>query len=776
MVKKKKTAANHKQPYRWHLRAFWTLFWGGVLGAIAVFSAAALGYLGPMPDLQQLENPKTNLATQVFSADGEVLGKYYYNDNRTPITFDELPQNIVDALIATEDERFYSHSGIDWRGTLRAVFYLGKKGGASTISQQLARQLFVGVRSRNLQEALFQKIKEWVLAIQLEQRYTKKEIIAMYLNIYDFGYTADGVRSAAKIFFNKNPKDLLLEESAMLVGMLKNSSYYNPIRRPEIVVNRRNVVLQQMVRNGLITTAQKDSLEQLPLTIDYTPESHREGLATYFRAYLQEYLQDWTRNNPKPDGSTYNIYRDGLRIYTTIDARMQALGEAAVKAHMKNLQKEFFLQNRRRVNPTAPFLDLREGQIDTLLERTARRSERWRQKKAAGLDDAAILKDFKTPTSMQVFSWKGEIDTIMTPLDSIRYYKHFLRASMMSMEPQTGHVKAWVGGYDYKHFQYDQVKQGRRQIGSTFKPFLYATAIDQLKLSPCDSLPDALYCVEARRHGNDEAWCPKNSGDKYGQVRTLKNALANSVNTISARLMDKVGPRPVINLVRKMGMTAEIPAVASIALGTADISWFEMVGAYGTFANQGIYVKPSVVTRIEDKNGMVLFELVPETVDVISEEAAYVTLNLMQGVTEAGSGARLRHAGLEKTNYIYEKIVTGYPYIFENPIAGKTGTTQNQSDGWFMGMVPNLVTGVWVGGEDRSIHFKEIGFGQGATMALPIWGVYMRSLYENPDLAVSQEDFVAPELVTIPLDCDEIALKAGLKKATAKENLEDLGF
>ncbi len=776
MVKKKKTASNHKHPYRWHLRVFWMLFWGSVLGATAIFSAAALGYLGPMPDLQQLENPKTNLATQVFSADGEVLGKYYYNDNRTPITFDELPQNIVDALIATEDERFYSHSGIDWRGTLRAVFYLGKKGGASTISQQLARQLFVGVRSRNLQEALFQKIKEWVLAIQLEQRYTKKEIIAMYLNIYDFGYTADGVRSAAKIFFNKNPKDLLLEESAMLVGMLKNSSYYNPIRRPEIVVNRRNVVLQQMVRNGLITTAQKDSLEQLPLTIDYTPESHREGLATYFRAYLQEYLQDWTRNNPKPDGSTYNIYRDGLRIYTTIDSRMQALGEAAVKAHMKNLQKEFFLQNRRRVNPTAPFLDLREGQIDTLLERTARRSERWRHKKAAGLDDAAILKDFKTPTSMQVFSWKGEIDTIMTPLDSIRYYKHFLRASMMSMEPQTGHVKAWVGGYDYKHFQYDQVKQGRRQIGSTFKPFLYATAIDQLKLSPCDSLPDALYCVEARRHGNDEAWCPKNSGDKYGQVRTLKNALANSVNTISARLMDKVGPRPVINLVRKMGMTSEIPAVPSIALGTADISLFEMVGAYGTFANQGIYVKPSVVTRIEDKNGMVLFELVPETVDVISEEAAYVTLNLMQGVTEAGSGARLRHAGLEKTNYIYEKIVTGYPYIFENPIAGKTGTTQNQSDGWFMGMVPNLVTGVWVGGEDRSIHFKEIGFGQGATMALPIWGVYMRSLYENPDLAISQEDFVAPELVTIPLDCEEIALKAGLKKATAKENLKDLGF
>jgi penicillin-binding protein 1A len=775
MAKKKKTNVK-KAPYRWHLRVFWVLFWYGILGVTAIFSAAALGYLGPMPDLQQLENPKTNLATQVFSADGEVLGKYYYNDNRTPITFDELPQNIVDALIATEDERFYSHSGIDWRGTLRAVAYLGKKGGASTITQQLARQLFVGVRSRNLQEALFQKIKEWVLSIQLERRYTKKELIAMYLNIYDFGYTADGVRSAAKIFFNKTPKELLLEESAILVGMLKNSSYYNPIRRPEIVVSRRNVVFQQMLRNGLISAQQIDSLEQLPLTIDYSPESHREGLATYFRAYLQDYLQVWTGDNPKPDGTPYNIYRDGLRIYTTIDSRMQAQGEEAVKAHMRNLQKEFFLQNTRRANPTAPFLDLREGQIDTLLERTARRSERWRQKKAAGMDDETLLKSFKTKVPMQVFSWKGEIDTVMSPLDSIRYYKHFLRASLMSMEPQTGHVKAWVGGYDYKHFQYDQVKQGRRQIGSTFKPFLYATAIDQLKLSPCDSLPDALYCVEPHRHGNDEAWCPKNSGDKYGQVRTLKNALANSVNTISARLMDKVGPRPVINLVRKMGMTADIPAVPSIALGTPDISLFEMVGAYGTFANQGIYVKPSVVTRIEDKNGTVLFELVPETVDVISEEAAYVTLNLMQGVTEAGSGARLRHAGLEKTNYIYEKVVTGYPYIFENPIAGKTGTTQNQSDGWFMGMVPNLVTGVWVGGEDRSIHFKEIGFGQGATMALPIWGVYMKALYENPDLGISQEEFLAPKVVSIPLDCEELARQAGLKKPAAKENLKDLGF
>jgi len=770
--KKKRKKRNYKGP----LRLFWGLFGLGVLFAVGLFWAAAAGLLGPMPDLKQLENPKTNLATQVISSDGVVLGKYYYNDNRTPITYDELPQNLVDALIATEDERFYEHSGIDWRGTLRALVYLGKKGGASTITQQLARQLFVGVRSRNIQEAIQQKVKEWVLSVQLEKRYTKNEIIAMYLNIYDFGYNADGVRSAAKIFFNTTPQELTIEQSAMLVGMLKNSSLYNPIRRPERVLQRRNVVFQQMVRNELLTAEDRDSLSALPITIDYTPESHREGLATYFRAYLQEFLQQWIKDNPKPDGTRYDLYGDGLRIYTTINARLQELAENAVKQHMKNLQKEFMLQNTKKLNPTAPFLELREGQVDTLLTLTAKRSERWRQKAAAGWDEDAILANFKEPTPMQVFSWDGEIDTIMSPLDSIRYYKHFLRASMMSLEPQTGHVKAWVGGYNFKHFQYDQVKQGRRQIGSTFKPFLYATAIDQLKLSPCDSLPDALYCVEPFRHGNDEAWCPKNSGDKYGRVRTLKNALANSVNTISARLMDKVGPRPVINLIRKMGIKSRVPAVPSIALGTPDISLFELVGAYSTFANQGIFVEPAVVTRIEDKNGTVLFELVPKTEDVLSEEVAYVTLNLMQGVTEAGSGARLRHAGLEKTNYIYEKVVTGYPYIFENPIAGKTGTTQNQSDGWFMGMVPNLVTGVWVGGEDRSIHFKEIGFGQGATMALPIWGVYMKSVYDNPELGISNGEFLAPETpVSIPLDCEALAAER-LQKSKKKENLEDLGF
>jgi len=776
-MRKSKKRKSKIRNYRKQIVAFWMIFFTGLFSAVGIFLAAAYGLMGPMPPLEQLENPKTNLATQILSSDGEVLGKFYFNDNRTPITYKELPQNIIDALIATEDERYRDHAGIDWRGTLRAIYYLGRKGGASTITQQLARQLFVGVRSRNRKEAVVQKIKEWVLSVQLEQRYTKNEIIAMYLNIYDFGYNADGVRSAAKIFFDTSPDALLLEQSATLVGMLKNSSLYNPLRRPKIVRERRNVVFQQMYRNKMISKDEKDSLSNIPLKIEYTPESHREGLATYFRAYLQEFMKKWIKENPKSDGDFFNIYRDGLKIYTTIDSRLQLIAEESVSGHMKNLQKEFFLQNTLEANPTAPFLDLRLGEIDTLLEKSAYRSERWRKGKSAGMEKDELLATFFKPSPMQVFSWKGEIDTIMTPMDSIRYYKHFLRAAMMAMEPQTGHVKAWVGGFNYKHFQYDQVKQGRRQIGSTFKPFLYATAIDQLKLSPCDKLPDALYCIDQMKHGNIDPWCPKNSGDRYGRTRTLKNALANSVNTISARIMDMVGPRPVVDLVKKTGITSFIPNVPSIALGTPDISLFELVGAYGTFANQGIFIKPIIITRIEDKNGMALFEVVPETRDVISEEAAYVTINLMEGVTKHGSGARLRHAGLEKTNYIYENTVTGYPYIFENPIAGKTGTTQNQSDGWFMGIVPNLVTGVWVGGEDRSVHFEEIGFGQGATMALPIWALFMKGAYENPDLAISQEEFSVPEVVSIPLECEEYEFDNNpISPISTKADLEQLGF
>ena len=762
--------------YRKFVRFIWIAFAAGTLGVAGIFGAASAGLLGTMPDFRQLENPKTNLATQIISADNTVLGKFYFNDNRTPISYDEIPSSMIDALVATEDERFYSHSGIDFKGTARALFYLGSKGGGSTITQQLARQLFTGVRSRNKLEAVIQKIKEWVIAIRLERRYTKSEIITMYLNIYDFNYNADGIRSASAIYFSKMPKEMSLSESAMLVGMLKNSSLYNPLRRPEIVRERRNIVYQQMLRNNLIDQKEKDSLAALPIEVDFNPQSHREGIATYFRAYLQKFMRSWIANNPKEDGSSYNLYLDGLSIYTTIDSRLQTYAEQAVGAHMSTLQKEFFRQNSEAFNPTAPFLEIKDDEIERIMEQAKQRSERWRKMKARGIDEAGILASFDEPTEMEVFGWNGDIDTVMTPTDSIRYYKHFLRAGMMSMEPQSGHVKAWVGGINYRHFQFDHVMQGKRQIGSTFKPFVYATAIDQLKLSPCDSLPDGYYCVEPAKFGAHDAWCPKNSGDRYIGKRTLKNALANSVNTISARLIDKVGPRPVANLARNLGVTSYIPSVPAIALGSADLSVYEMVGAYSSFANKGIYVKPVLVTRIEDKNGTVIYQATPETKDVLSEESAYVTLKLLEGVTEAGSGIRLRHVGADKTNPIFRDIVTGYPYAFENPIAGKTGTTQNQSDGWFIGMVPNLATGVWVGGEDRATHFETITYGQGATMALPIWASYMNACYADSTLVVSQEPFEAPSFVSIPLDCDSLSLARQQKSFFKDEDLSDLGF
>jgi penicillin-binding protein 1A len=757
---KKKAATNNFAPF---IKWFWILFVTGILSVLLVFLLAAWGVFGEMPTFDRLENPQTNLATEIISADGATLGKFYLDDNRTPVSYNDLPQNLVDALVATEDARYYDHSGIDGIGTLRALVFLGQRGGASTISQQLARQLFVGVRSKNVFQAVTQKIKEWVIATRLERSYTKEEIIAMYMNIYDFGYNADGIRSASRIYFGKEPRDLKIEESAVLVGMLKNSSLYNPIRREQLVLDRRNTVLAQMEKYDFISETEKDSLQALKMDINFSPESHREGLATYFRMYLQGYLNDWIKKNPKPvteEGGrdTWNIYLDGLKVYTTIDSRMQKNAEDAVTEHMKRLQAEFFNQNTPQRNPTTPFLDLEREEINRIMERAMKNSDRWRKMKAQEKSEKEIRESFNQPTEMTVFDWNSdtqEKDTIMTPLDSIRYYKTFLRSAMMSMEPQTGHVKAWVGGLNYKHFQYDNVIQGARQAGSTFKPFVYAAAIDQLRMSPCDELPDSQYCIEAGKHGNPEPWCPKNSDGKYsGKMFTLKHALANSVNTVTAQLIDMVGPKPVVSIVRNLGLTREILEVPSIALGTPDFNVYEMVGAYGTFANQGVYVKPVMVTRIEDKNGAVLYEYVPETKDVLSKEVAYAMVNLLEGVTEGGSGTRLRHSSA-KDQTVYKEIITGYPYQFTNPIAGKTGTTQNQSDGWFMGMVPNLVTGVWVGGEDRATHFKTINYGQGASMALPIWALYMKKNYEQPDLGISQEEFIAPENMSINLDCSK---------------------
>ena len=741
--------------YRFQVFIFWFLFTSGVISIYGVFYLASIGYFGEMPDFRQLENPKTNFASEIISSDNKVLGKYYFNDNRTPIEYEDISPETINALIAIEDERFYSHPGIDLKATLRAIVFLNQRGGASTITQQLARQLFVGVRSRNIFQAITQKIKEWVIAVRLEKQYTKEEILTMYLNIYDFGYYGDGIKSASNIYFSKEPIDLKIEESAMLIGMLQNSSLYDPIRRPEITKNRRNLVLMQMSKNNYITKKEEDSLRTLPLTLDYTPQSHRQGLATYFRSYLRGFMKDWTSKNFKNDSTKYNLYVDGLKIYTTINSKMQKYAEESVEEHMMNLQKEFFIQNDTL--STAPFLDLEEDEEETIMKRAMRRSERWRKSKLSGMTNEEIEESFNKAVDMTVFSWNGDIDTIMSPIDSIRYYKHFLRAGMMSMNPKNGHVMAWVGGINYRHFQYDHVMLSKRQIGSTFKPFLYATAIDQLKLSPCDMLPDLIHCIEPYKYGNPEPWCPTNSSDKYGGMRTLSNALANSKNTISAQLIDKGGPRPVANLARNLGVSSNIPNVPAIALGTPDLSVYEMVGAYGAFANKGIYVEPVMVTKIEDKNGTIVYQSKPITKDVISEESSYVTLKLLEGVTKFGSGARLRHNIAEdERNYVYNNVVTGYPYEFKNDIAGKTGTTQNQSDGWFIGMVPNLVTGVWVGGEDRSIHFKEIAYGQGATMSLPIWGLFMNKCYADEELNVSKDPFPEPEVLNIELDCSKV--------------------
>ncbi|WP_375238565.1 penicillin-binding protein 1A [Aurantibacter sp.] len=762
---KKQETSDYDKFVRW----FWMLFLGGILAVVLIFFLASKGKLGELPDHRQLENPNTNLASEIISSDGKTLAKFYFKDNRTRVSFEELPKHLIDALVATEDVRFYEHSGIDARGTLRAFLTLGRGGGASTISQQLAKQLFTKQVSGNKLGRVFQKIKEWVIAVRLERQYTKEEIITQYFNIYDFGNFGDGIRSASRIYFGKEPKDLDVKESAMLVGMFKNSSLYNPrpSRNPIGTRNRRNTVLSQMVKYDVLSEKVKDSISKRELDLKYTPESHRDGTATYFRAYLKEYMKDWIDKNPKPDGTKFNLYNGGLKIYTTIDSRMQAYAENAVSTHLKALQKEFFVQNTPKRNPTAPFLDLDKQEIKDLMNRSIKQSERWRKMKYdLKKPEKEIYASFEKPTPMSIFTWdRGEVDTIMKPMDSMRYYKHFLRAGMMSMNPQSGHVKAWVGGFNYRHFQYDMVKQGKRQVGSTFKPFVYATAIDQLHMSPCEKLPRSQITIEAGKMGNTLAWTPKNSDGKYGGELTLKDALANSVNTITARLMDKVGPAQVSDLAKKLGVTSNIPPVPSIALGTPDISVYEMVGAYSTFANKGVYIEPIMVTVIADKNDTVLEQFLPKTKDVLSEETAYVTVKLMEGVTNSGSGRRLRTKGAEKWNSVYKEVITGYPYEFTNDIAGKTGTTQNQSDGWFMGMVPNLVTGVWVGGEDRATHFKSITYGQGATMALPIWGMYMKDCYADKDLEISDAKFDEPKDLSIEVDCDKY-------EETSKEEVE----
>ncbi len=744
--RKKNQVPDSEKDIQYYSKLFWKYFFYGMGGIALFFIFASWGLLGSMPSFEDLENPDSNLATEIISADGVVIGKYF-EKNRSQLKYSDLPKNLVQALVATEDARFYEHSGIDGRGTLRAILSFGTSGGASTLTQQLAKQLFHGEGSKFLPFRIIQKAKEWIIAIRLERQYTKNEIIAMYCNVYDFGNNSVGVNSAAKTYFSKEPKNLTITESAVLVGMFKNSGLYNPVKNIEGVTNRRNVVLKQMEKAEIITEAQKLKLQSLPIKLNFKLESHKDGTATYFREYLREYMKKWVEENKKPDGSDYNIYKDGLRIYTTIDSRMQLYAEEAVEAHMANLQEEFFDQAKE--NKNAPFVNISQAETDRIIKKAMKASARWNIMESNDKSEEEIIASFKQKTKMKVFTWKGERDTIMTPLDSIRYYKHFLQSGLMAMEPQTGNIKAWVGGINYKYFQYDHVGQGARQVGSTFKPFVYATAIEQLGMSPCDSILDGPFMIRKGEHNVTEDWEPRNSDNKYRGMVTLKKALANSINTVSAKLIDKTGPEAVVELTHKLGVTSEIPAQPSIALGAVEITVQDMVAAYSTFANQGVYVKPQFLRKIEDKSGVVLYEPVPESHDVLNKDIAFAVIKLLEGVTEGGSGERLRTEGGGNGDNRW----TGYPYMFKNPIAGKTGTTQNQSDGWFMGMVPNLVTGVWVGCEDRSARFRSLTYGQGATAALPVWGYFMKKCYEDETLNVSKEDFDRPANLSIKVDC-----------------------
>jgi penicillin-binding protein 1A len=748
----KKTARKKKSDndFRSYVRYFWWLVAAGIGSIALMVILAAVGAFGKLPTFEEIENPVSNLASTVYSSDGKIIGKYYM-ENRVHIEFDDLSPVLVDALIATEDERFYEHSGIDFRALARSVAKLGSAGGGSTISQQLAKMLFHDPK-RSLIERIPQKFKEWVIATRIERQYTKEEIIAMYLNQFDFLYQAVGIHSASRIYFDASPSELNIEQAAVLVGMAKNPSLYNPRRDSSMAHFRRNTVYDQMVKNKLITKEERDSLSIRPIVLDFHRESHNTGLAPYFREYLRGYMKEWIREHPRSDGENYNLYTDGLKIYTSIDSRMQRYAEQAVEQHMSNLQRVFKKVDGKRSQ--FPFNNLSNTQIEQIIDQAERRTPRYRGLKKKGASSDSIQEVFNTAIPMRLFSWKGDIDTLLSPRDSIKWHKSFYQTGMMSVEPQTGFIKAWVGGIDHTHFKYDHVKQGRRQVGSTFKPFIYATAIRQKHYSPCMLVPNVQTCIEKGTFNLLQDWCPENSGKEYGGMVTLKYGLANSLNTVTTYLMKQIGPESVIRLAKDIGVKSEIPVQPSIALGTVDLSVYDMVGSYTAFANKGVYVEPIAVIRIEDQNGIVLDEFEPKTQEVMSEEDAYVITSLLQGVTQYGTGGRLKRKG---GNYKhYNDVVTGYPWGFENPIAGKTGTTQNNSDGWFMGMVPNLITGVWTGCEDRSAHFRYTAYGQGATTALPIWALYMKQIYADPSLDVSRVDFEKPEQpIRIQLNCDE---------------------
>ena len=774
---------------------FWILFTAPILLVIALIGA--VWAFADIPSFEDLENPDSKLATQIIAEDGEVLTTFHI-ENRSYVSYDELSPNLVHAAVATEDSRFYTHSGIDFESLARVLVktVLGgssSQGGGSTITQQLAKTLYPredvssSIPGVSVLKMVWIKLKEWVTAVKLERSYTKDEIMNMYMNQVFFGSNAYGIKAAAQTFFGKAPIDLTIEESATLVGMVNKPTRYNPAINPDKSLARRNLVISRMEQNGFITAHERDSIQQIPITLSYQVQDHNAGIGPYFRDMLrrtmnakepkrssyyqyEDYVVDsllwaddefygWLNKNRKADGSKYNLDRDGLRIYTTVNYKMQKYAEEAVAEHLgKDLQKTF--DRHVRWNRNRPFAtDVEPELIDQLMKQARRWSDRYRLMKKAGVSETEILKTFSEPSKMRVFSWnrKGYIDTVMTPDDSIRYYKGHLRAAFMAIEPHTGHVKAYVGGPDYRYFKYDNVRQGKRQVGSTIKPFLYTLAMQE-GMSPCDKVVN----VPQTFMVGDTTWTPKSTDrDEWiGQTVTLKWGLTKSSNNISAYLMKQYGPEAMVEMMRKMGIGCYLDAVNSLCVGAADISVYEMVAAYNTFPSKGVYVSPIFVTRIEDSMGNVLGEFNNKKKEAISDYTAFLMANLMQGVVNSGTGVRLRAK-----------------YGLKGEIAGKTGTTNDQSDGWFIGYTPSLTAGVWVGAEDRQVHFESLALGGGSNMALPIWGIFMKKVLEDGTLGVYETDrFISPPGISLNLDCDGSDADADATTRRDEEEEEDNFF
>lgn len=749
--KKKKNDTGTQNNIRRAVRAVWITFGAFWLALVLFFTMISLGWLGFMPSFEELENPRSNQASEVWSEDGVLLG-YIGIENRSNLTYAQITgngsnMNLIHALLATEDARFYDHAGIDPRSLARVFFktLVGRhssSGGGSTITQQLAKNLFPRERKSKL-GLVYSKFKEWIVAVKLEHNYSKEEILAMYLNTVDFGSNAFGIETAAHTFFDKDPDKLSVDEAAILVGLLKAPTTYSPILNPDNSLRRRNVVLQQMnsfsdpaTGEAYLSDEEYEHYKELPINMaHYHPISHNDGLAPYLREYVRNYMKDWCSSHKKGDGNYYDVHKDGLRIYTTIDSRMQAYAEKAVTKHMSQVIQPAFFKELEHRNGN-PFNRLSKDQEEFFLLQAMRGSDRYYQMKQDGASENEIRKHFQQDkVKMRVFSWNGPIDTVMTPWDSLLYVKKFLNAGLMSVETGTGHVKAYVGGINYRYFKYDNVMQSRRQVGSTFKPFVYTMALQDLDMNPYTLVPNVEVCI-----GN---WCPRNSSHaREGEMVTLKWALANSINWVSAYLMKAGGvngPNMVINIARKMGVTSPIDPVPAICVGAAEITVYEMTGAMSTFANQGEYVQPIFITRIEDNKGKVLETFTPERREAISPRIAWMMIQMMKGVVDSGTGSRLR----------------GSQFRLSYPMAGKTGTTQNNSDCWFVGITPKLTTVVWTGGELRSIHFRSMEFGQGARMALPIFGHYMRSLYDDTHLNFYRGDFSRPNIPEEELQWDE---------------------